>query len=309
MEDFLVKVVEVLDRVVKDYSSVESILLSGGVDTSVLACMFRRYFNFHALVVGFGKDFPDLKYAKLVAKKLGLPFHVKIFNVKEALKAAEQVVKILKTFDPVEVRNDIPIYVGMKHLKKLSFNSVVTGDGGDELFAGYTFLFKFKPSKIDNWIKNIVKHWFFASKILGESLGLKVYQPFMDKRMVKLALKIPAKYKVVEKDGIIYGKWILREAFKNFLPSEVVWRPKNPIEMGSGSIRLADVFHVDQKEFSDLSKIVRLKSMEQAYYLKLYLKNVGEIPKPKIGEKQCPNCGAGIRKNSNFCRICGTYLV
>ena len=84
----MVKVVEVLDRVVKDYS-VESILLSGGVDTSVLACMFRHYFNFHALVVGFGKDFPDLKYAKLVAKKLGLPFHVKIFNVKEALRQLE----------------------------------------------------------------------------------------------------------------------------------------------------------------------------------------------------------------------------
>ncbi len=155
----------------------------------------------------------------------------------EAEEVAKHVIRIVKSFDPVEIRNDISIYIAMKEVKMLGLNSVITGDGGDELFAGYPFLFNLEPYEIDNWIKNIVKHWFFASKLLGESLGLKVFQPFLDEKIVKLALEIPAEFKVVDRNGTKYGKWILREAFKNFLPTEVIWRSKYPIEAGSGSIK------------------------------------------------------------------------
>ncbi|MEM4649904.1 MAG: hypothetical protein QXP78_04485, partial [Candidatus Bathyarchaeia archaeon] len=88
-----------------------------------------------------------------------------------------------------------------------------------------------------------------------------------------------------------------------------VWRDKNPIEAGSGSIKLSEVFQVTQEEFNELSKIIKLSSLEQAYYFKIYLKEVGEIPKPKNGEKQCLRCGGGIVITRNYCRICGEYTT
>ncbi len=197
----------------------------------------------------------------------------------------------------------------MNYLRELGAKSVITGDGGDELFAGYSFLFNLKPREIDRWVEDITKKWFFAAKPIGESLGLKVLQPFLDKKIVNLALRIPAELKVAKLDGKVYGKYILRKAFERFLPAEVVWRGKHPIETGSGSTKLSEIFKVSAEEFRELSKIVNLSSQEQAYYFKIYLEVVGEIPKPKNGERACPKCGAGVPINGRYCRVCGAYPV
>ncbi|MCX8176168.1 MAG: asparagine synthase C-terminal domain-containing protein [Candidatus Bathyarchaeota archaeon] len=303
------RILKTFDEVIKDYN-VDAILLSGGLDTSILACLFSRYFKPYLITVGFVEgEAPDVYYAKLVAQHLKLPIHVKFFSVEEAKEAAKYVIKAVKSFDPVEIRNDIPIYVALKEVKMLGLNSVATGDGGDELFAGYSFLFNLKPYEVDKWIKDTVRHWFFASKLIGESLGLKVFQPFLDERIVKLALKIPAEFKITDKNGVKYGKWILREAFKTSLPSEIIWRGKHPIETGTGSVRLSEIFKVKPEEFNELSKLVKLDTQEQAYYLKLYLKIVGKIPQPRVGEKQCPKCGGGVAENLKYCKICGAYPV
>ena len=303
------EVLDVFDEVIRDYEA-ESLLLSGGLDTSVIACLASRYFKPKTLTVGLrGCEAPDLYYAELVARHLGLPHQVKLFSVEEAREAAVYVVKAVRSFDPMEVRNDIPLFVALKRLKEEGMRSVVTGDGGDELFAGYPFLFKLTPRQVDRWIRDVVKRWFFASKPLGESIGLRVLQPFTDRRIVDLALRIPAEFKVAERDGVTYGKYVLRKAFENLLPPEVVWRDKQPIELGSGSARLSRIFRVAPEEFEELSRIVPLTSQEQAYYLKIFMEAFGGIPKPKKGEKACPRCGGGVPENEKYCRICGAYPI
>jgi ribosomal protein L40E len=77
--------------------------------------------------------------------------------------------------------------------------------------------------------------------------------------------------------------------------------------VGSESRKISNILQTTQEEFNELSKIVKLDSLEQAYYFKLYLKHVGEIPKPKKGEKACLKCGAGVPIKTNYCRICGAY--
>lgn len=303
------EVVEELGEVVKDYRA-DALLLSGGLDTSILACLTSRYFKPRAVTVGFaGAEARDLRYARLVAERFKLESFVKIFGVEEALEAARRVVRIVKTFDPMEVRNDVPLYVAMNYARELGFKSVLTGDGADELFAGYSFLFELKPRDVDEWVKAVVDKWFFAAKPIGESLGLRVLQPFLDGRVVELALKVPAELKVARRRGVTYGKYILRRSFEDLLPPELVWRPKDPLEVGSGSSKLSEIFRSSQREFKELSRVMRVDGPEQAYYLKLYLEEVGSIPKPKDGEKPCPRCGGGAPPNANYCRICGAYPI
>ncbi|RLI33083.1 hypothetical protein DRO51_00305 [Candidatus Bathyarchaeota archaeon] len=309
LEVFKVEILRALDEVVKSYPA-EALLLSGGLDTSIIACLASRHFKPKTLTVCFsGVEAPDLKYAKLVAEQFNLENYVKLFSFKEASEAARQVVRIIGSFDPMEIRNDITIYVGMQWLKEHGFHSVLTGDGADELFAGYSFLFKLTPHEVDEWIRRVSERWFFAAKPIGESFGLKVYQPFTDKRVVELALNIPAEYKIVNLHGVTYGKYVLRFAFEKLLPAEVVWREKHPVEVGSGSIMLSQMFKVSAEEYNQLSKLVKISSQEEAYYLKLYLEEFGSIPKPKVGEKTCPKCGAGVSADRNYCKICGAYPV
>ena len=309
LEVFKAEILRVLDEVVKSYPA-EALLLSGGLDTSIIACLASRHFKPKTLTVCFsGVEAPDLKYAKLIAERFNLENHVKLFSFEEASEAVRQIVRIIGSFDPMEIRNDITIYVGMRWLKEHGFRSVLTGDGADELFAGYSFLFKLNPHEVDEWIRRVSGRWFFAAKPIGESLGLKVYQPFTDKRVVELALNIPAEYKIVNLHGVTYGKYVLRFAFEKLLPAEVVWREKHPVEVGSGSIMLSRMFRVPAEEYSQLSKLVKISSQEEAYYLKLYLEEFGSIPKPKVGEKTCPKCGAGVSADRNYCKICGAYPV
>jgi len=304
--NFKREIFKVFNKVIEDYYA-DALLLSGGLDTSIIAYLAAQHFKPYAITVGFTDKAPDLKYAKIVANHLKLQNFIKVFNLKEAVEAATQVIKIVKSFDPMEVRNDIPLYIAVKHAKKFGLKSVITGDGGDELFAGYPFLFKLKPYEVDKWIKNVVNNWFFAAKPIGENLKIKVLQPFLDERIIKLALKIPSKLKISKRKGVIYGKYILRKAFEGFLPAEIIWRDKNPIEVGSESVKLSETLQATQEEFNELSKIVKLNSLEQVYYFKIYLKEVGEIPKPKNGEKPCLKCGGGVPVNMNYCRICGAY--
>lgn len=309
LKTYISEVLNVLDEVIRDHRA-DALLLSGGLDTSIIACLASQYFKPQTLTVGFADgNAPDIHYAKVVAERFNLQNHVKLFSLKEATEAITYVVKTIRSFDPMEVRNDVTIYIGMRHLKEAGISSVIIGDGGDELFAGYPFLFKLKPREVDEWIRGVVERWFFAAKPLGESLGLKVLQPFLDERIIDLAVRIPAKFKIAEHDGVTYGKYILRRAFGDLLPAEVIWRTKHPIEMGSGSTKLSKIFKVTSEEFDKLSKIIRLDGQEQAYYFKIYLETVGAISKPKKGEKACPRCGGGVPVSRNYCKICGAYPV
>jgi len=309
LRSYVREVLAVFDETVRDYAA-DALLLSGGLDTSVIACLSNRYHKPLTVTVGFADgNAPDIYYARLVAQCFNLQNHVRPFNLKEAAEAAVYVVKTIKSFDPAEVRNDITIFIGMKHLREMGMNSAVTGDGGDELFAGYPFLFKHEHREVTRWIRNVVESWSFAAKPIGESLGLKVLQPLLDERIVELALRIPSEFKIAEYKGVTYGKYVLRRAFEKLLPAEVVWRAKDPVEVGSGSIELSRIFRVSSEEFRKLSKAVPLNDEEQAYYFKIYLETFGTIPNPKRGEKTCPRCGAGVQVSRNHCKTCGAYPV
>jgi len=66
-------------------------------------------------------------------------------------------VKTMKSFDPMEIRNSVAIYVGLKVVKENGISTVMTGDGCDELFAGYSFLFRYEKEKLDFELKKLLE--------------------------------------------------------------------------------------------------------------------------------------------------------
>ncbi len=289
----------------------EAILLSGGLDTSVLAFLMKNLKPIAITAIFEQNPGPDLYYSRRVAEFLGFDHKIKIFKLDEALEAAKNVINVLKTFDPMEIRNSITIYIALSYAKKLGLKSIVTGDGGDELFAGYSYMYKMGPQELEKYIKELSEHWFFSAVPLSESLGLKVEQPYTDREFVEFALKIPPEFKVHEERNRIYGKWIVRKAVEGLLPDEIVWRTKDPIEIGSGSTTLTQIISkmIDNETFEKLKKEIILRDYEQAYYYKLFREIIGSIPKPGPDEKRCPFCGAGVPVNSKYCRTCGAYPI
>ena len=82
----------------------------------------------------------------MVSKEMGLPLSIYSVKTAEILEAVEETIKILKNFNDIEIRNNVVMYLAIKWAKENGEKSIITGDGADELFAGYNFLIN-KPEE------------------------------------------------------------------------------------------------------------------------------------------------------------------
>ncbi len=308
---------EKLAHAVQDMSY-DGTLLSGGLDTAIINYIASGQKNaLQAVTVGFeGSPMQDLKYARIVAKELGLKHHVRTFDLEEVKRAAREVVKITRSFDPMEVRNSVSIYVALKEAGNLGMKTVLTGDGGDELFAGYSFLYNLPLEKLQQELEGIWKIMIFSSVPIAESLGMKAELPYLEQGVKEFSMGIPAELKVGWRNGVKFGKWILRRAYKGCLPDDIIWRVKAPIEVGSGTTVLPEKFGaiIEDEFFESERRRVReedgvyLRSKEQFYYYDIYNSIFGPPKTDNPDRRTCPYCKINIPQDARFCRTCGASI-
>ncbi|MFP3880291.1 MAG: asparagine synthase C-terminal domain-containing protein [Dehalococcoidia bacterium] len=283
-----------------DRNPAGGILLSGGLDTTILAFVARPGVGFTVALKGSPAS--DLVYSAKVARLLGIR-HIKMeFTLEQAIAALPEVIAILKTFD-LALPNDLSMYFALKLAGENGISSIMTGDGADELFAGYSYMVKLPPEDLERYIRRLSQNLHFSANELGMALGIEVRQPFLDADFVHFALKIRPEVKI--QDGV--GKYILRKSFKGLLPSEIVWRRKEAIQFGSGSTRLHEIIEgmVTDEEFRSASSKVDIKLLnkEHFFYWRIYDGVVGKVVKAREGELGCPCCGAAI--GTYHCPTCG----
>ncbi|MEW6557751.1 MAG: asparagine synthase-related protein [Elusimicrobiota bacterium] len=281
----------------------DGILFSGGLDTSILAALQPEAVMINVCLENYA---PDLKFAKMLQEFLGLKVYYLTIKTDEAISVIPKIVKIIKSFDPA-IPNDIPVYFGLKFAKQLGLKTVTTGDGADELFAGYRYMRII--THLSKYIKDIARNMYFTSNEIGKYFGLKIKQPYLDKEFRDFSLVIPTNLKIKKIHRKLIGKWILRKAFENVLPEKIIWQNKRPLEYGSGMTKLREIISskITDDEFTQMSKFLSVKfiNKEHFYYYKIYKDIVGKIPKPIENQKACPCCGAGMNQSSSHCRTCG----
>ena len=310
------KLVNALDESVKK-NLAEGILLSGGLDTSILAYLTSKWMKPKAFTVAFqNTSAPDVNYARIIANQLGLKHLVHRFDKKELYGAIRVVIKVIESFDPIEVRNNVPIYIGLKKAKENGISTVMTGDGCDELFAGYDFLVGLEKDRLNLELHKIWEVMRFFSVHLAKTLEIEVKLPYMDPEFKRFAMDIAPDLKVRSENGRTWGKWILRKAFEGLLPREIVWRAKTPIDLGSGTVMLPKFFNsiIPDIEFQEKrNKYIKedrvfIKDKEQLFYYEIYRSEIG-VPHPtELSGKICPWCNSSVPIKSPYCRICGASL-
>ncbi len=296
----------------------DGILLSGGLDTSILASIASNYVRLRALTVALSAtSAPDVEYAKLMAGSLELDHTVYLFDEKELFDSIPVVINTLKSFDPMEIRNSASIFIALKLAKQKGLKSVMTGDGSDELFAGYSFLFHLSKEQLDEELSKIWGHMSFSSIPLGKTLDVDVKVPFLDPEFKSYAMSLDSSYKIKREGDLTWGKWILRKAFGNILPDGIVWREKTPIEYGTGTSILTRLlekrienleFEEKRKKYMEEDKVI-VRSKEQLWYYEIYRSTVGIPQSTELGGKNCPLCNSGVPETVRYCKVCGAYPV
>ena len=234
--------IEILENAVRECKS-DWIALSGGLDSSILAHL-RKDQKPQTMTI-ITKDFlgTDLTFAQIIAKHVGLPLSLIQVSMEEVLDSINETIKILNNFNDIEIRNSIVPYIYLTTLKKKGINSVITGDGADEVFGGYNFLLKKSDNEIEEELKRIKKIMHFPSKDIAKSLNMKVETPFLDEDMIRFSDNLSVSRKINSKEGRKFGKWILRETFEEYLPNNIAWREKSPMQDGSGTNNLTELFN------------------------------------------------------------------
>ena len=284
-------------------NTADGLLLSGGLDSGILAHLSPRQKMITVSLEGGGRD---CDYVSLLDETLGLDTIRVTVGMEEALESLKHVIKILKSFDPA-LPNDLVVYFGLKEAKERGLSSIMMGDGADELFAGYSYMKD--VSNLQAYIQALSGTMTFSSNQIGTYFGLEVKQPYLDPDFMELALCVQTDYKIRKDKGTMWGKWILRKAFEPELPPAFIWQEKRPLETGSGMTLLRKLIadRITDKEFEEKQRIypVQFLCKEHVRFYEVYRDEVGVIPPPQAGEGRCPGCGAGLRQWRNHCRICG----
>jgi len=237
-------------------------LLSGGLDSSLVAGLVNNYFNLNNLPnkletysIGL-KGSEDLKYAKIVADYLGTNHTEIIVTEQEMFEAIPEVITAIESYDTTTIRASIGNYLLGKYISKNSEAKVIlNGDGSDELFGGYLYMNKCPDDiEFDKETRRLLKdiHLFdvLRSDKSISSNGLEPRTPFLDRTFVNYVLSIPSYFRNHKNNETfpLYAsieKFILRISFceKNFvnyqgkqiLPDEILWRKKEAFSDGVSS--------------------------------------------------------------------------
>jgi len=295
----------------------DSILLSGGLDTTIIAHLAARagpkcYTVFFPLW-----DAPDVPYAKSTAKRLGLDWELVELRPDMLPERLSEVIRVLRTFDPMEVRNSLTVYHGMMAARDAGLSKVMTGDGADELFAGYSFSFNLPPMQLKKRLRDLWRVMHFSSTPMAESLGISARLPYLDGLVVEFAKTLGPKQLVGSRAGKKYGKLILRVGFEKTIGKRSAWRVKTPIEYGSGTTHLPKYYasKIQDGEFAGAKRDaasrdgVEIRDKEHFEYYRLYR---SMFPAPSASATtglRCPHCGADVRPRSSFCVTCGAYPI
>lgn len=207
--------------------------LSGGLDSSIMAALARkRVHKLHTFAAGL-QGAPDLHFARLMANHIDSDHHEIIVSIDTILSVLPEVIYALESFDALLVRSSILNYIVARYAAKY-VPAVFSGEGGDELFAGYAYLKGMDASNLDHELVDIIGrlHNTALQRVdrCASAHGTLPHVGFLDPDVVDYALRIPTDFKLHE--GI--EKWILRQSVADLLPAEILNRTKAKFWEGGG---------------------------------------------------------------------------
>ncbi|KAH1225887.1 Asparagine synthetase [glutamine-hydrolyzing] 2 [Glycine max] len=202
------------------------VLLSGGLDSSLVAAVTARYLA--------GTN---------AAKQWGTKLHSFCVGLEVCKHAIEDVIYHIETYDVTTIRASIPMFLMSRKIKSLGVKWVISGEGSDEIFGGYLYFHK-APNKEEfhqetcRKIKALHKYDCLRANKSTFAWGLEARVPFLDKDFIRVAMNIDPEYKMIKKEEGRIEKWVLRRAFDDeehpYLPKHILYRQKEQFSDGVG---------------------------------------------------------------------------
>lgn len=271
------------------------VLLSGGLDSSVISAITQKYARhrvedngttpawwprLHSFAVGL-EGAPDLAKARLVAQHIGSVHHEIHYTLQEGLDALSDVIYHIETYDVTTVRASTPMYLLARVIKSMGIKMVLSGEGADEIFGGYLYFHKAPSARAfhEETVRKLSKLHLYDCLRANKSLaawGVEGRVPFLDKEFLDVAMRLNPQAKMCP--GHTVEKKILREAFQDMLPEAICWRQKEQFSDGVGyswidTLKAYTAAHVSDAEMTRAAERFPInppRNKEEYFYRTLF---------------------------------------
>lgn len=301
----------------------DALLLSGGIDSSMLAALDP---DIPAITVGLDGKSMDLGRAQKVTEHLGMRWHPIVLSREEAAGKIREIIRLTNSYDPA-VLNDIPTFTGMTYARRHLGPRVRNGEFADTLFAGYSYL-----QHVDDFRKylaDLIPNVILSTTRIGDALGLHTLHPYLERKVVEFAKNTDPRQHIAQVQTTVAGdqaelmdgtsadrqtqRWtkiLLRRSALGLLPIDIVYRPKSDLEFGSGMNDLSDdiASQIGDEDLETLGKEKKFWNRMHARLFQMFQEMNLEIrPPSNDSEYACTWCGAGVTKGRCHCLTCGAY--
>ncbi|WP_435012820.1 asparagine synthase B [Xanthomonas arboricola] len=257
------------------------VLLSGGLDSSLVAAVAARYARhrieendtteawwprLHSFAIGL-KGSPDLAAAEVAAAALGTVHHGFEYSFEEGLDALPEVIRHIETYDVTTIRASTPMFLLARRIKAMGVKMVLSGEGSDEIFGGYLYFHKAPNAREfhEELVRKLDALNNYDCLRANKSMmawGVEPRVPFLDREFLDVAMRMDASFKMIDKTSsgaARMEKGVLREAFAGYLPESILWRQKEQFSDGVGygwidGLKAHAAAHVSDRELAAASK-------------------------------------------------------
>jgi len=215
------------------------IAFSGGVDSTLVSkiCTDMGY-DVVLLTIGFSESH-DILFSKEVNDFLNYSHHILEIDPKTFPKITTDIHKVINTDNLSWNENCIAFYYVSKLARSLNLDTVITGNGIDELFCGYnayreaftggeTKINEVMDLKLDNELKMMK-----AVNVIASEFDVKILQPLLSPKFIEYAKTVPINEKILSSDDL-YRKHIIRKlAIEVDVPELSCNKRKKALQYGS----------------------------------------------------------------------------
>ena len=214
------------------------IIFSGGVDSVVVAqiakllsCRITCYTS------GF-KGSPDIAAAVESSRELGLDLRVHELDEDEIGSELASIVSAIESSNHLQVDVAIPVYFAAKEARKDGTRVLLTGQGADEIFAGYEWypeIFRRGGDRalsesLWNDIGNLYRDTLEREDKIAMYHSMELRVPYLDPEVISVAMSIPGNMKIRSN----HVKYLHRRlAGRIGIPDGLAWRRKEAAQHGS----------------------------------------------------------------------------
>lgn len=232
-----------VEKRVKNHDSI-GLLFSGGLDSTVLAAITRDLGKDPYLYCVGTRKARDIERAKRIAGMIDLTLRIKILHLHDIERDLARIVHGIETNDFRAIAIGIPVFFASKLAKDDGMDTVLSGQGADELFGGYARYLRMLEQEgyrrlqkaLEQDVMKIAELNIQRDDHVSVMNGVQIQLPYLDWSVVKFGLGIPIRFKIQRGVGGWSRKFVLRKLAESMdLPKEVCWAPKIAMQYGSGS--------------------------------------------------------------------------